>query len=309
MLSAYCLCIDPSAIRAQGFGGFGSAENTSRGTGLADAAWEPASQLPVLPPEDALYFITIDGTADIRVVPDGIRVVMAVTTEGETADSCQQKNAGQVQAVLKAWAELKIAEENIVEDFINVLPLYEWRLTDRDGHQFRVQQREGYRMQTNLHVSVGTEADAMAAINVAFKQGVTEIVTFDYWSSELDEKKIKAREMAIEAAKNKAKTLLAVFAEPPKVINIQESTAVFLPHSLYRTYENVLEEQMQYHGSWQNIPAIKAYRPKMTFFQGLQSRSDIRPAKAALRPEIAVVSTVRLYYQSPADKTVVAKSK
>ncbi len=134
-------------------------------------------------------------------------------------------------------------------------------------------------------------------------------MTFDYWSSQLDEQKVKARAAAIEAAKAKSKILLAVFAEPPKVINIQESTAVFLPHSLYRTYENALEEQIQFHSNWNNIPAIKAFRPKMTYFQGLQSRSDIQPAKAALRPEIAVVSTVRLYYQSPADKTVAGKSK
>jgi hypothetical protein len=149
----------------------------------------------------------------------------------------------------------------------------------------------------------------MAAIQLAFKQGVTDIVTFDYWSSEINEQKINARAAAIEAAKEKAKTLLAVFATPPKVINIQESTAVFFPHSLYRTYENVLEEQVQYNNSWQNLPAIKAYRPKMTFFQGLESRSDVGPAEAAIRPEIAVVSTVRLYYQSPADKTVGGKSK
>ncbi|MEX2139260.1 MAG: SIMPL domain-containing protein [Pirellulales bacterium] len=308
MISIFCLCIVPSAIRAQGFGGFGGAGNAPERAGLAEGAWDSAREVPLLPPENALNFITIDGTADLRVVPEGIRVVLAITSEAETADGCQEKNAAQVQAVLKAWADLKIAEENIVEDFINVLPVYEWRLTERDGQKFRVQQREGYRMQTNLHVSVKTETDAMAAIQLAFQQDVTDIVTFDYWSSELDEQKAKARVAALEAAKEKSKILLAVFADPPKVINIQESTAVFLPHSLYRTYENVLEEQIQYNSSWQNLPAIKAYRPKMTYFQGLQSRSDLRPAKPAMRPEIAVVSTVRLYYQSPADKTVAGKS-
>lgn len=159
-------------------------------------------------------------------------------------------------------------------------------------------------MQANLHVSVKTEKDAMAAINLAFKQDVTDIVTFDYWSSKLDEEKIKAREAAVEAAKEKSKTLLAVFDESPKVINIQESTAVFFPHSLYRTYGNILEEEVNYDRIWPDKPAIKAYRPKMTFFQGLQSHSEVRPPGAPMRPEIAVVSTVRIYYQSPSDKTV-----
>jgi uncharacterized protein YggE len=306
VMSVFCLSVDPSTICAQGAGGFGGAGNAR--AGLSEADWEPARELPLLPPENALSFITIDGTADVRVVPEGIRVVLAITTQAETAESCQEKNAAQVQAVRKAWADLQIAPENIVEDFINVLPVYEWRLTDRDEQKFRVQQREGFRMQSNLHVSVETEKDAMAAIQRAFQQGVTEIVTFDYWSSTLDEQQAKARAAAIASAQEKAKTLLAVFADPPKVINIQESTAVYFPNSLYRTYENVLEEQIQYNSTWQNLPAIKAYRPKMTFFQGLLSRSDTRPAKPAMRPEIAVVSTVRIYYQSPADKTVSGKS-
>ena len=204
----FCLCMDPITVRAQGFG---SAGNSSERAGNSEGTWHPAGEAPLLPPENALNFITIDGTADIRVVPEGIRVVLAITSEGETADSCQEKNAAQVQAVLKAWADLKIAKENIVEDFISVLPVYEWRQTQRDGEQFRVQQRQGYRMQTNLHVSVNTEADAMAAINRAFKQGVTDIVTFDYWSSQLDAQKVKARAAAIEAAKAKVQDIAGGF--------------------------------------------------------------------------------------------------
>jgi uncharacterized protein YggE len=304
MLSVCWLCATRGSLRAQGFGGFGGAGSAPERSGFAEAGWHPERELPTLPPENALYVITIDGTADIRVTAEEIRVVLAITNEADTAELCQEENAALVKAVLNAWKELKIPEENIVEDFINVLPRYEWGLTERDGQRFRVQQREGYRMQTNIHVSVKTEADAMAAIQRAFRHGVTDIVTFDYWSSEVDQQKIKARAAAIKAAQEKAEVLLAVFDKLPKVINIQESTAVFLPHSLYRTYENVLEEEIKYNSSWNDLPSIKAYRPKMTFFEGLQSRSDVRPARAAMRPEIAVVSTVRLYYQSPADKMV-----
>lgn len=304
----FWMFLNPGAASAQGFGGFGGAgSSTSRPTGNElGGFWH--SELSLLPPENALNFITIDGTAEARIAPEEIRVVLAVTSEAETAVECQEKNAAQLQAVVRAWAGLKISEENIIQDFINILPVYEWRLSDRDGQQVRVQQQEGYRMQSNLHVSVKSERDAMAAINHAFKQGVTDIVTFDYWSAKLDEEKVKARAAAMEAAKEKSKVMLSVFAEQPKVINIQERTAVFFPSSLYRTYENILEEEVQYDSTWHSKPAIKAYRPKMTYFQGLQSQSDVRPPGAAMRPAIAVVSTVRIYYQSPADKTVIGKS-
>jgi len=295
----------PSDAYAQGMGGMGGMGSYSGGSrSAASDTWSPGGNLPELTPLEVATIISIDGTADLRVKPEEIRVVLAIIAEGETAQECQDEIAEQIEKVVEAWREMKIAEENIVEDFINVLPRYEWGIVERDGQKFRIQQRQGYRMQTNLHVAVKTEKEAMAAIKRAFEQGVTDIVTFDYWSSQVDKARNKAREAALEAAKEKAKTLLAVFDEPPKVINVQEATEVFSPHSLYRTYENVLEEEVRHDNQWNSIPSIKAYRPKMTFFQGLQSNSDQRPSGAPMHPEIAVVSTVRIYYQSPSDKKI-----
>ncbi len=41
----------------------------------------------------------------------------------------------------------------------------------------------------------------------------------------------------------------------------------------------------------------------MTFFDGVGSDADVRPAGAAMNPVITVVSTVRIDYQSPATKS------
>ena len=283
---------------ARGIGGGGGYVGSRSSDDTFEARWEG---IPTLRPEAALKFITIEGTAEIRVAPEEIRVVLAITSEGTTADECQTKNENQIKAVLEEWTELRIPDECIVTDFINVLPRYEWRSEDRDGQKVGIQKLAGYRMQTNLHVLVKTEQQAMTAINRAFQHGVTDIVSFDYWSSQLDEQKLNARRAALEIAKQKADTLLAVFDEPPKVINIQESTAACFPRSMYRTVENVLEEKSEFLGRRQDAPQFKAYRPKMTFLDGLQSQSDDRPAGIVMRPEIAVVSTVRLYFQSPAD--------
>ncbi len=64
-----------------------------------------------------------------------------------------------------------------------------------------------------------------------------------------------------------------------------------------------LEETATFPRGWRELPQIKSYRPKMTFFDGLKSEADVRPANVSLKPTIAVISTVRLYYQSPATKT------
>ncbi len=262
-----------------------------------------------LSPEAALSVIKIIGTAEQRVDPEQIRVVLAVTSEGDTAEECRKKLTDRTQKVIVDWKGLKISEQNIVEDFISVLPRYEWKLEqDFQGwSSVRRQELAGYRMQSNLHVAVANEAEAMKAIDAAFRHGHAEVVTFDYWSSDLDRHKEEVRAKAVAAAKKKAELLLAVFEERPRAINVQESTSVYFPQSLYKTYENVLEEEVSDYGRDRPV-LIKQYRPKMTFYHGLTSRADVRPKDLPMRPEIAVVSTVRIYYQSPAEGPAVPGS-
>ena len=306
-LIGFVSLVAATSLNAQGFGGFGGAGNLTGRQGTTNGLdfYGPG----ILNSDQALNFITVDGTSETRLAPEEIRVVLALTTEAVNAEDCQTQIAARLKAVLASWHEIDIPDDKIVEDFISVLPRYEWRLVERDGQQIRLNKREGYRMQTNLHVAVKTEQEAMAAINRAFKNGVTDIVTFDYWSSKLDDQKQKARAEAVMAAKRKADTLLSVFDKKPLVINVQEETRVFFPRTLYKTYENVLQEETENWNSWRDKPMIKAYRPKMTFFHGVQTRADVRPKDVVMRPEIAVVSTVRIYYQSPAEMSRTVSSR
>lgn len=281
------------AVLAQGAGSirFGA---TSRGEERARS-----SELPLLKSDEALKCITIDATVETRIPPEEIRVVLAITSEGETADQCHTQNEGRIRAIVKTWAEQGIPRDKIVEDFINVLPRYEWEIEERHNRNVAVQKKKGYRLQTNLHLAVKTEEQATQAITTALRLGATDVITFDYWSSKLNEQKKTARKKAVQAAKEKADTLLAVFDERPKVVNIQEQTKVVFPRSMYRTSENYLEQEMAYSGIWRDMIHYRAYRPRMTFLDAVDSRADERPAEMVMRPEITVISTVRLYYQSP----------
>lgn len=299
------LNLSATQLVAQGYGGAGgylgsydanqySGNSNGSSPGFAD------SQLTT---ESALNVVMVEGTVEVRIKPETLRVVIALTSEGGSAEECQKKIQEQTAAIRQDWLSMQIPEKNIVEDFISVLPRYEWESGKWEEENIRIQKHNGYRMQSNLHLVVKNETEAMQAIDKAFQHGVAEVVTFDYWSPNLTEEKQKAMKAAVEAAKVKSKILLAVFDAPPKVINVQERTKVHFPHELYKTYENVLEED--YLGRyWQERARVKAYRPKMTFYQGMIQQADIIPEPIALHPEISIVSTVRIYYQSPADKKI-----
>lgn len=110
------------------------------------------------------------------------------------------------------------------------------------------------------------------------------------------------RAEALKAARGNADMLLgALFADRPPVINVQEQTTVRYPESLYHSFTNTYEEAVT--GDLRReVPYIHAYRPRDTYFRGLYVHGDVQPRELPMNPEISVISTVRLYFKSPAAK-------
>ncbi len=232
--------------------------------------------------------------------PTRIRIVLAATSEGKTAQDCQRAIQESVTGLKSRWQKLKVAPENIVEDFIAVLPVHEWNVEKRGDTEVGVEQRVGFRMQTNIHLSVPNDETATAALTAAFEQGIADIIAIDYWSPELDAAKVRVRELALQAARSKADMLLKALFDPrPAVINVQEHTTVRYPESLYDAFVNSYQEEVT--PAWKSdLPFLRAYRPRNTYYRGLHSDGDVQGAGLPMHPEISVVSTVRLYFESPA---------
>ncbi len=263
-----------------------------------------------LTPEVAQSYITIDGQAELRVAPTRIRVVLAVTAEGKSPAECKRQVGVRIKALTSAWRESGIASEDIVEDFIAVLPRYEFTIEKIRDQEVAVEKKVGYLLQTNMHLAVDDDAQAMMAINIAFENEVSDIIAFDYWNEELDELKVEARAQAVKAAREKAEVLLgALFDKLPPVINLRESTKVYYPESLYESFANSNDAEYQTSYSRRDIPQIRTFRPKNTYYRGLYLDADIQSKELPMRSEISVVSTVRLYFESPVAKEYRASEK
>jgi uncharacterized protein YggE len=269
----------------------------------SDRLSDQVPDLPPLDPKVAQSYIMLDGRAETRVRPSEMRIVLAVTAEAESAEKCQQSVAAAVDHLKAAWSKMQIPPQNIVVDFIAILPQYMWKLEERDHIEVGVEKKAGYRMQSNVHLAVPNGPQAEAALAQAFAQGVTDIIAFDYWSRYLDETKVKVRQEAMKAARAKAEALLSpLFGEKLPIINVQEKTIVRYPASLYSSFLASYEEVMT--PTWRrDIPLIHADRPRNTYYRGLLTDGDIQPRELPMNPEISVVSTVRLYYRSPAAGT------
>jgi uncharacterized protein YggE len=259
---------------------------------------------PPMDPKVAVSYITMDGRAEARVRPSEIRIVLAVTAEAETAEKCQQSVTATIDRLKAAWTKMNISPENVFVDFIAVLPRYTWTLERREGSEVGVEKRAGYHMQSNVHLAVPDNARAEAALAAAFAEGVADIIAFDYWSKDLDEAKIKVRREAVKAARAKADDLLApLFDGKLPIINVQEKTTVRYPESMYASFRASYEETLT--PTWRrDVALIHADRPRNTYYRGLSTDGDVQPRELPMQPEISVVSTVRLYYRSPAAETI-----
>src|SRR5690606_27766358 len=91
------------------------------------------SPLPLLDRQTAETYIAIDGRAEVRVRPTEIRIVLAVTEEGETAQVCREAVDVSIARLKAAWSEIGVADETIVVDFIAVLPRYAWHIEEQSG--------------------------------------------------------------------------------------------------------------------------------------------------------------------------------
>jgi uncharacterized protein YggE len=257
--------------------------------------------MPPLSVAAANSHIAIEGTCQKRVTPTSIRLIWAVTAEEKDAMACRKSTQAKIEKTTAALAAFRIGKDKIYEDFISAIPRFEWIDGERNA---LIETQTGYRMQTNLHIAVETNEQAMKVVEAALNSGLTDLIGVDY-TADLSQSQNDARLGAIAAAKKKSETLLsAIFEVQPKPINVQEQTQTRFPADMYDSFENVAAQDlaMRYDDRRNRV---FAYRPKNTYYAGQTKAADDKSYALPMKPEIVVESTVVLYYQSPSTRVVV----
>jgi len=254
---------------------------------------------PRLSPEDAGAFIAIEGSCELRVAADLLRVVFAVSSEGATPADCWAAQKQQRQAFLDVLPAGGVAPTDVQVDFIGVLPVYDWKQETREGKSVLVEKLVAYRLQENVHVAVPDEEAARRVIELGLSKGVHDVITVEYSTKDASAKRREAMQTALATAKAKADVLLAAFEKRPPLANVTEETRVLEPSRLYQSFENSYDSAVEQ--NWrEEIPRVHAFRPKNTFFAGYEGQVDTAATTPRMKPEISVVSTVVLYFESPA---------
>jgi len=146
--------------------------------------------------------IDVQGSADVKVVPDQVFLVFGIETSDPDLKVAKSKNDERSKNLLALTRDLNIDPKYVQTDFINIEP---WEHELRDENRTV---RTEYRVRKNIAITLSEVGKFEELLSRALEGGVNHVHGIQFRTTELRKHRDHAREMAIQAAKEKA-TLLA----------------------------------------------------------------------------------------------------
>lgn len=186
----------------------------------ASTASTPTPFSPEQPPQyttcDPSRAIQVSGTAVVNVKPDRALIQLGVQSNGKSAKEAQAKNSDTIRQVVRALNKLGIESKDIATDWYTIEPLYE----DYDSLHIK-----GYRIHNIIQITMRNVEKTNDAIVASFQAGANQVENVEFYTSELRKYRDQAREMAMTAAMEKAKSLAtAAGTDTTCVLTINENT-------------------------------------------------------------------------------------
>lgn len=174
-----------------------------------------------MPPESGLACktgrsIQVSGTAVVNVTPDRVLIQLGVQSNGRTPKMVEAANSATINRVIRALKVKGVAEKDIVTDWYVIDPIYD----DYDSLTI-----EGYRIYNIVAITLRDITKVNAVIVAALEAGANQVVNVDFYLSDLRKYRDQARDLAMNAAVEKADDLAtAAGATTGCVMSINENT-------------------------------------------------------------------------------------
>jgi uncharacterized protein YggE len=157
------------------------------------------------------HVISVSGSATVRVKPDSARLYFTVVSYAEQIRPARADNAGKVQKLKKALAELKIPDLKSKSDDLKVE-----QLVDRDDGR-ALPRVVGYKVINSFTVLVENEdraklsTDSSRALDAVLENGGTGISQIEFFKKGVEVEQLRRQAMtkAVEDALANARAILA----------------------------------------------------------------------------------------------------
>ncbi|MBN1267912.1 MAG: SIMPL domain-containing protein [Anaerolineales bacterium] len=150
----------------------------------------------VEPANEPSRTISVNGEAEIRVVPDEVVLTLGIHTWDANLETAKRENDRILQRVLNLTNRYDLKPEQVKSDYMYIQPHYEsWDYPERV---------EGYSVRRTVVVTLKDISRMEDYLSSVLGTGVNYIHGIDFRTTELRKYRDQARELAIQAAKEKA---------------------------------------------------------------------------------------------------------
>lgn len=171
--------------------------------------------------------ITVNASAEVKVVPDKASFSVTVLTRGSTAEEAGSANTDPTNAVIEQLKAAGIAEEDIQTTYTELSPVYGWGDTAVDDdvaiYPGGGDEIVAYEMRTVIEVTGAEIDDVSALMQACISAGATGVDGPRYYVSSYDDAYADALAQAIEASREKAQVMaIAAGVTIGRVVDITE---------------------------------------------------------------------------------------
>lgn len=151
--------------------------------------------------------ITVSGSAEVKVVPDEVIIILGVETSDKDLLTAKAQNDERIKNLIALAKSYNIAPGDIQTDYIGIEPRYQ------DSYQ----QREfiGYFVRKTIVFTLKDLSKFEDLFTGALQAGANYVQGIDFRTTELRKHRDEARDLAIKAAQEKATALAQALGQKP----------------------------------------------------------------------------------------------
>lgn len=159
----------------------------------------------------------VQGEAVVRVQPDQVVLQLGVESRGEDLVATKKENSNIIAKAVSFCKEKGILEKHLQTDYIRINPRYNY---NKDSTL------EFYSVDQSLSVTIEKLDTYEEILTELLKIGINKVTNINFRTTELKENRMKARKLAVAAAKEKAEFLAnEVGLELGAISNVSEYSA------------------------------------------------------------------------------------
>ncbi|MGK0385932.1 MAG: hypothetical protein ACI849_000537 [Patiriisocius sp.] len=168
--------------------------------------------------------VDVTGEGTINIVPDQVSIKVRVENTGENPQDVKQKNDAVISQVFATINKFKIEDKDVQTDYIRLSKNFEYNT-------------KTYKYAANQAITIRLRAldKYEALMNSLLESGINRIDGLTFMSSNQAELEVKARQRAVQNAKDKATQYATVLSQSiGKAIHISEFQQASGPQPMYR---------------------------------------------------------------------------